>query len=1775
MVLSKFDSLSVRPPTPPKDLEDLEQDADETLQFLDDPFGEKPILPKVITSKSLLNTPEQSPSSDISIPSSSASTRKRVNFELQTCTIPSKKAIAQSWTPTRSSPLRPLPQTRVSHPLKSILKPSDGTTTPPPADDAAAAHKFKTFAEMLDSIVKLLASAERSSRLDAYHSLQRTMQAYDKIPDDQALKHKMSLLAQFIRRDIQAPSPTGTGLDSQLVAQALKLLMALFRITDLTSAMDDDFCSFIVERIIQVASDETLPKAVVNTHLAVLMQQNFRLRTMTTNRIEKVLDALDTIHERISGFSVQAYRIRIYRKLIQQGPDVMIKHTERWFKHTVKALVSAQKDINQSALDTAVAAAKTIGHDRHVAKSVLAVLNRVRSDGETFARVLTQELERMLGGDNAAMVPQIWSAVTGLLRDSLHGQIFSSMKDWLEVFEKCLRSEKDLVKVHTNVAFCFLLYAVNLAPNTSEGWTKMFLNIPLHQLQRRAPAKKNEREAITSGYITLLYYALRPTATFDQLDRYLTEFVAGFWNPLIYSSSAHHATAACRVVSALLDGSRKPWNEHRALDLRPQYMIQRSELPLVDPKWVRKSLSLVLHFVENILDATPWTENEHQEDAPVKSMWLAVINSLVEASSKEVMASSETKDAMAHIINLLRRVWDKHTAKLAVPQQKEDLWADKYCFLIETVVQKLGAFQFAEKCLTRNGDNEFEVASTPSHRSRQHGARTSPLLYLVDLLINQSEGKLANSVRLRALKLIVEPCFNAQNTRLGKLELLRDCGATVDGSLRAAVALNFWAQTATLLQASFHEQTSTSNERISRPLGKEYEVIVELLQFGSAYMLNMPRGEEILSSFIDTVRRESGEGAVILAVIEKVSECVLKRTAIEDKVSCLPYTSILLRNLPKQMSRRVLEQGRQNMWPSSPATGRNPDFDPYNHFYGALNSVGSAAYQDLNSEDVEPTRRFLDAFGNAIHHCSTSHLAVYLRKTQDVIRLWVEDPERIMQSREQPLKSLHQEVVNLWKQVSEAIKRLPRKDGQILLHLEPLITAGFISRRRSIVNISIATWNDTFGKEESLRYPSRLEQALRRLHNTVEISLPSLEVRAEDADNELSFYDSDTSVEDVTRAFKSPRVKESPFRVSKSTRRSMTRSPATSTPASRRASSRQTPRVRLRHDNSQIQFEPIVSSPSNPFNQVSQVLTERQKEMVERQRLSTGLFANMGAVSPQADALRSPMEIHSDALDGNDLPNDVSRTTPLKNLAAMDPMDVFVGSSPTPHARKSTQHIVSEDPNVTTPTAARTLQRTINDDLDSSPPRFEVDVSSNTRQPNSDIQVGSSFDYRQLENSYSETFDEGTTIDEAALINAVPPDLEHNEGLENDFSSDMIMSELPSSTIDLQLTAQIDADIQTHMKAAAQPANDEAPESVNEFVDAESHQQLAIIDDEQAGSDAEVQDSQPQFDIVTTVMPLQGPEVESSSTSRVGDSFFRPSSDKGTPKSQNLRRSSRHSSIVSPAQSSSGRKRKQTPVKHETKAQIAKEKKIQETRSLAPPQSDDDILDNIVVLSPKKQNQTKKRKSISNSDSSPSGRVVVPETTRRRGVRRSQSLLSQVENSQDILVEDTPAPKRARQNMTQDVSEAKNTTPSKDSQASQIKRLSHVQVTPKRSSEHGSPTIDQPGQTVLQTEENQDVDMEPQLDGTNSSEHTASQQQSQQSAPTGISTPSRSFTERVILTPRSIINQLKSLKDYIFSAPQLVLGREEQREIDDVLFDIRRQVLHGEGQQGKGQGRSE
>ena len=181
-------------------------------------------------------------------------------------------------------------------------------------------------------------------------------------------------------------------------------------------------------------------------------------------------------------------------------------------------------------------------------------------------------------------------------------------------------------------------------------------------------------------------------------------------------------------------------------------------------------------------------------------------------------------------------------------------------------------------------------------------------------------------------------------------------------------------------------------------------------------------------------------------------------------------------------------------------------------------------------------------------------------------------------------------------------------------------------------------------------------------------------------------------------------------------------------------------------------------------------------------------------------------------------------------------------------------------------------------------------------------------------------------------------------------------------------------------------------------------------------------------------------------------------------------------------------------------------------------------------------------------------------------------------------MEDTPVAKRARQNADQDVGDARRNSGSANASVipgtqsittpgSGTKRLGHVQVSPRlRSSASASSIkleVDSPcrPQAQVQDQAQAQTQAQDQDQPTQSGESDVKPS----SEPTH-STPSRSFAERVILTPRSILSQLKSLKEYLFRPPTPFRPSiEEKLEISQVLSHIGVHVLDAEvsGEQGE------
>jgi len=570
--------------------------------------------------------------------------------------------------------------------------------------------------------------------------------------------------------------------------------------------------------------------------------------------------------------------------------------------------------------------------------------------------------------------------------------------------------------------------------------------------------------------------------------------------------------------------------------------------------------------------------------------------------------------------------------------------------------------------------------------------------------------------------------------------------------------------------------------------------------------------------------------------------------------------------------------------------------------------------------------------------------------------------------------------------------------------------------------------------------------------------------------------------------------------------------------------------------------------------------------------MGPNLFADIGSASsltrPEAtEPAHSPLEIHSDAMDADDLPMQNART-PLRSLPSLGPMDVFVGSSPTPQARTRTQEVPSDQTSVATPTAVRTVRLGDDAELDSSPPHFEKDVEVNAKglysnEPSEDL-VSDSFASHQPRRSLSFSFDDGTTFDDAMLPQA---DSTIEDAVEDVCAAEIDASDMPSSTIDLQLIAQIDADMQSQMDAGFnKQSGDPLQKPKTNSVAAD----LAKIAIDEAGldtpnEDAQVEDTQLEM---STQVDEPTPDAGTSSTSRIGDSFSSQAAELESPQVRSLRSSQRMSATSSPSQPTSATKRKSSgrgrgrPKRNKTEEAEVEEAEASPTPSKIVPDSDG-MLDNIVVASPRTKPTARRAGKVSLAPRE--SEVVVPETSRKRALRRSASLLSQVETQSDhAVIEDTPAPKRARLSGSQDVSGAK--ASSQGLQAVVSARLSHVRVTPRRS-DIGSTTRGSLAAVDGVTTQATTKPVEEKLTAGEQVAEVALQlpndlgaagvpQQSQAS----VSTPSRSFAERVILTPRSIINQLRNLKDALFRSSQLVLGRQEERDIDDALFELRREV---------------
>lgn len=1285
------DPSLTRPPTPPR--ENIEDSAKL-------PIGNT--FQGTLGQQILLNTPEESPSSSSEyFNGPGGKFPKRVVFSPWTDYSYHKPRQSGGKGAFLEEKLRVLPPSKECiASRKSILKVSTSSSSPL----VALSHQLvldpnETVAAMLRSVNQHLDGASRDSRLDSYRTLVGCLSSYEDVPDSESLTENLTGFLEHTRRDIFAKQPGSGFADLELASNALKVLGTILYTPGLTNAVPHEFAIFIAEQAISSLENHDTPKIMLDHYMQLLSRQKMSSKVITNEKSNRILSALLALETHVKGNRVVALKLMIYQRLLVQAKGPMVARAEEWLEFLLSSMSSFIKDIRLRAIAFGTDAALALGTTSAVSQSLLDILNRDTPAGPKVVDVLGKRLLEVLNVKNEGFhVPQVWLVIVLFLR-SRRRQIekWEHFKAWLGIMERAFNSSEAKVKLQANITWNRLVAIVNLDNATGPSLIKVLRQPIASQLERKKSDNqpKYATSLARSTYCNLLYYSFCPGATHEQLDLYWDAFVA----PLLSvrpSMTRSDVDFSCDVLTALLSSSQsKVWDQNRAHQLSP---MKLGELPCLDPKWIRTRGAKVTKLLEDMLLHRSLTQSDDVQHTPLFNAWQSFAKAIGDAAIKEVKVSMDTMAAIAHIISSLSRYWNHPYSTPEVISRRLELFIG----LVNETVTKIGFRPFLEKRVLRSSGNCFEATETPTSRTgRPRGTLNAPIAYIIDIVVNSLQISEPPSTYPEAIKTLLSIALRGTTGRNSHLVLLRELANHISSerSTNAACRLTFWKCIAKETTGALSLPQAVAHVEGNRQyLGNDYKEAVRLLEMA---IKDIPAGFdsewEILShAVVNRIQTESCQEGITLIYTEPLAKAMYEQLPETGSDHFLQRCTHLLSHTSWPESRQALERASRSLCGPMSIPHGPLSLDPFDHLYSLLERLLIATYSNFEMFSINAIAAYLTGVKSFVLCCPLSFRAVCLERMQRGLANWIEDDNVILRGNtNQELAVLTIAIRELWKILTDAIKSVPKHDSLFLAGVQDLMLAGFQSHDKSVVDDTIMMWNQSFSKAETLEYPPRLHAVLSRLRRRVVIGLPGFvdDAEAEIVSSPFNFVESQdeqyvqrkdmTSIEST----RSPEQEPSHDKVLPTPKHRLADKPRSSLEKSSRRGPTSTPKGRLRHDNSQIHFAAIGSSPLMASSIESQHLTDHQKEVKELQEQSAAaMFPDIRSSPRRSRSAERPpkLVLHKKqaVLRPLDVDADPSPTFPPGDTN----MNEFLGSSPTPHSTRESpvRHRVSQG-SVSTP----------------------------------------------------------------------------------------------------------------------------------------------------------------------------------------------------------------------------------------------------------------------------------------------------------------------------------------------------------------------------------------------------------------------------------------------------------------------------------------------------------
>jgi hypothetical protein len=991
-----LESLPPRPPTPPREAHN-ESTAQSTRTL------------RVLSSRSsTLHTPPSIYSSDPANAADSTAgsrgTGKRVGFSEQ----------AQYQDP----PIYPEGEIRKHRPTpaslprntltpKSILKPTSFVPTvfdPATFNSSGTGNSPAEWLNMLDSLRLQLAGSDRDSKVDAYMMLARALKESDSLPERVALRERINDFLHCIQRDIVQRTSEGA-LDSSLVNHALGLLITFLGLPAISRMVSEDSssCSSIVDHCIRSFEDPTIPKDVIRHLMQVMAQQNFSSRVLTSERVARLVSALHKIEEHIKGKSIIMSRVYIYRKLVMQVKQQMISHSD-WLLDLFTDMLSTVKEIRNAAISLGLEAAFNVNHDRALSRRVMEIFNLVwEEQDQKYIQYYLEKLRSMVADrQQSASVPRIWSVIMLLLRCPFDK--WEYFPDWLKIIQSSFNSGDTQTKIEANHAWGCLASVVFMDERLFSDPKKRMaiLKRPLgDQLTRKTRQIKELREAVLGGICNLFYYAFRPNVNLVLLDSYWDHGVVPLMKELMERKSddaMDYCAYATRILAGLFDCVRsRLWQDSRVMSKSP---ADPSELPAIEPKWIRRNAGRVFAIVEPILVKNFLDIGDDKSET--FKMWQSLVSSVASAASKEIKVSTDTAAFVAQSFNVVRKIW-----RQGLPSTGNGLGSTAFLeatqAYLKVMTSALGQLPFTEKMLSTDDKRNFVPVSTPSHRSnKSHGLPKAPIYHLFLVLSTLPTGIPDDDVFALFFGSVFAPFLQAKSIK-AQVDLAQDLLSSIP--MDAICPYGPWQFCADRLVPWLGSRQGTPRPPTNSGgdiLGPEYRDVMKLLERGLRSTPNLPRAlwKSLFQALFNCVKHESGDAGVAIAVIEPLaltgSEMLGSTAFPSHTISNVELASDLLSVAVQPNNRQAVDAALRRIWGTSKATLRSSSFDTFDSLYKLTNATLDNAYSDSGFKNLEGLASLIQTLSGFLDRCNGDLVLKTATQLQAGIAPWILDARRVL-----------------------------------------------------------------------------------------------------------------------------------------------------------------------------------------------------------------------------------------------------------------------------------------------------------------------------------------------------------------------------------------------------------------------------------------------------------------------------------------------------------------------------------------------------------------------------------------------------------------------------------------------------------------------------------------------------------------------------------------------------------------------------------------------------------